>query len=72
MDKLEDLLNTPDDSDIGYFPEFDINYPYKIREKTKHFPFAPDNKKIDSDSFTPYINENKPGSYTQNKTLICY
>ena len=25
--KLEDILNTPDDSQIGYFIEVDLNYP---------------------------------------------
>ena len=40
---LEDILNTPDDSDIGYFIEVDLKYPDKIKEKTKHFPIAPEN-----------------------------
>ena len=44
--KLEDILNTPDDSDIGYFIELDLTYPNDIKEKTKNFPFAPLNKKI--------------------------
>ena len=44
--KLEDIFNTPDDSDIGYFIEVDLKYPDNIKEKTKHFSFAPKNKKI--------------------------
>ena len=43
--KLEDILNTPDDSDYGYFMKVDLKYPDKIKEKTKRFPFAPVNKK---------------------------
>ena len=46
--KLEDILNTPDDSDIGYFLEIDVvdlNSPDKIKDKTKKFPFAPENKR---------------------------
>ena len=43
--KLEEILNTPDDSDIVYFIEVDLNYPDNIKEKTKQFPFAPENKK---------------------------
>ena len=39
--KLEDILNTPDDSDIGYFIEADLIYPDSIKEKTKNFPFCP-------------------------------
>ena len=43
---LEEILNTPDDSDIGYFLENDLMYPDNIKEKTKNFPFCPENKKI--------------------------
>ena len=43
--KVEDLLNNPDDSDIGYFIEVDLKNPDNLKEKTKHFPFAPLNKK---------------------------
>ena len=44
MNWLEEILNTPDDSDIGYFVEFDLKYPDNIKEKTKNFPFCPENK----------------------------
>ena len=43
---LEEILDTPDDSDIGYFIEVDLKYANKIKEKTKHFPFCPENKII--------------------------
>ena len=49
--KLEVILNSPDDDDIGYFIEFDLKNPDNIKEKTKHFLFAAVNKKINSDSF---------------------
>ena len=35
--KLEDILNTPDDGDIGYFIEVDLIYPDNIKQKTKKF-----------------------------------
>ena len=41
--KLEDIINTPDDNDIGYFIEVDLKNPDKIKEKTKIFPFVPEN-----------------------------
>ena len=44
--KLEDILNTRDDNDFGYFIEVDIKYPDNIKQKTKNFPFAPENKKL--------------------------
>ena len=64
--KLEENLNTPDDSDIGYFIEVDLKYPDDIKEKIKNFPFAPE-KKFSPDSFSDYMKENKPDTYTQTK-----
>ena len=31
--KLEKILNTPDDSDISYFNEVDLIYPKNLKEK---------------------------------------
>ena len=50
MNWLEEILNTPDDSDNGYFIEADLRYPDNIKEKTKNFPFAPETKKIHIDN----------------------
>ena len=69
--KLEDLLNTLDDSDIGYFVEADLIYPDNIKEKTKNFPFAPVNKKINPDNFSDYMKEIEPDTYIQTSKLIC-
>ena len=68
---LEDILKTPDDSDIGYFVEVDLTYPDNIKQKTKNFPFAPENKKINPDTFNDYMKEIKPDNYTSTKKLIC-
>ena len=40
------ILNTPDGNEIGFFLEVDLSYPYNMRQKTKNFPFAPENKSI--------------------------
>ena len=69
--KLEDILNTPDDSDIGYFIEVDLIYPDNIKEKTKNFSFAPVNKKIDPDNYKYYMKSIKPDTYIQASKLIC-
>ena len=65
--KLEDILNTPDDSDIGYFIEVDLKYPDNIKAKTRNFPFAPVNKKINCDDFSDYMKEIIPDTYTKRK-----
>ena len=69
--KLEDILNTPDDSNIGFFIEVDLTYPNILKEKTKNFPFAPVNKKINPDKFSDYMKEIKPDTYMQTKKMIC-
>ena len=69
--KLEDILSTPDDSDIGYFIEVDLKYSDNIKEKTKHIPFVPKIKKINPDNFSDYMKESKPDTYIQTKKLIC-
>ena len=68
---LEDIINTPDDNDIGYFVEVDLKYPDNIKEKTKKFPFAPVNKKINPDNYKDYMKEIRPDTYVQTKKLIC-
>ena len=68
--KLEDILNTPHHSDTGYFIEVDLNYPDKIKQKTKHFPLAPVDKKISPNDFSDYMKEIIPDTYTQTKKLI--
>ena len=41
---LEDLLNTPDVSDIAHYIESDLNYPDDIKETTKHLTLCPENQ----------------------------
>ena len=71
MNWLEESLNTPDDSDIGYFIEADLRYPDNIKEKTKNFPFCPENKIIGKDKYNDYMKEIKPKNYVKSKKLIC-
>ena len=49
MNKLGVFLNTPGDSDIGYFIEVDLKFCDNIKEKSKNFPFSPENTKINPD-----------------------
>ena len=52
---LEDILNAPDDSDIGYFIEVDLKYPNNLKEKIKKFPFAPVNKICSQNKYIAYM-----------------
>ena len=69
--KLEDILNNPVDSDIGYFVEVGLRHSDNIKEKTKQLPFAPVNKKINPEDFSDYMETIKPDTHTQTKNLIC-
>ena len=55
MNWSEEILNTPDDSDIGYFVEVDLRYHDIIKEKTKNFPFLPEKKVIHKDKYNDYM-----------------
>ena len=68
---LDIILNTPDFIEIGYFLEVDLKYPVEIKEKTRYFPFCPENKKIILDKYNEYMNGIKPENYTKSKKLIC-
>ena len=68
---LDEILNTPDDADVGYFVAANLKYPDDIKEKTKNFPFSPENKKINPDKYNDYMNKIKPKNYTKSKKLIC-
>ena len=68
---LEDILKTPYDSNLCYFIEVDLNYPDNIKERTKHFPFIPENKIVNPDGFSDSMKEIKPYTYKQNKKLLC-
>ena len=67
---LEEILNTPDDNEIGYLLEVDLKYPDNIKEKTKNFPFCPENKKINPKKYNDYMNKIKPKNYTKSKKLM--
>ena len=68
---LDEVLNTPNDADIGYFIEDDLKSPDNVKEKTKIFPFCPEKKKINPDKYNDYMKKIKPKNYTKSKKLIC-
>ena len=65
MNWLEEILNTPNNNESGFFKEVDLKYPDNIEEKTKNFPFCPENKKINPNKYNDYMNNIKPKKYTK-------
>ena len=41
---LKEILNSPDDNDVGYFVKIGSKYSDEIKEKTENFPCAPEKK----------------------------
>ena len=70
MKKLEEILITPDDNDVGYFIEVDLMYPDNIKE-TKTVPFAPESKILDRVKYNVYMKKTIPENYTKTKIMIC-
>ena len=71
MNKLVEILNTPDDSDNGYFLEVDSKYRDNINEKTKTFPFCAETKVNHKDKYNDYMRKIKPKNYIKAMSLIC-
>ena len=55
--KLEELSKNADDSDIGFFVDVDLKYPDYAKEKTKCFPFCPQNEIGAQGKISDYMNE---------------
>ena len=69
--KLDDILNTPDDTDISFFIEVKFRNPDNIKYKTKKFSVAPENKKNNLGDFNDFLKKIKPDTYTQTKNIMC-
>jgi hypothetical protein len=71
--KLDDILNTSDDSETGYFIECDLIFPRgEIHKKLKQFPPCPESRAPNENLFSDYqkklMKEN--GANTKNTKLI--
>ena len=60
MKLLEEIINTSVESDIVYFVELDLKYPYNMKEKTNNFPFCPENKIIPKEKYNDHMHKIKP------------
>ena len=65
------ILNTPADSDIGYFVEVDFKYSDNIKEKTDDFPFCPEKNVIPNDKYNDYMKKIKPKNCAKAENLLC-
>ena len=70
MNRFEEILDTPDDSDTEYFIEVDFSFLDNMKEKTENVPFAPENKVIPKDNYNDYMKKIQPKSFTEYENLI--
>ena len=70
MNKLEEILNTPDDSDFGYFIEVDLKYPDERKEKTKNFRYSPESKKFEKNDFADFMKKNETRYFFTKKVNL--
>ena len=68
---IDKVLNPHDCINIWYVLIVDLIYPDNIKEKSKNFPFGPENKVINPDTFTEYMKEDVPKPYKPTSKLIC-
>ena len=66
MKKREEILDNLDDSETGFFLEFDIRYRDDIK-KTKNLPFCPETDVLPNHNCNDYMKKIKPTNYTEPK-----
>ena len=51
---LQEILETPEDSSVGFFVEVDLKYPQNLHDIHNGLPLAPENLEIRSSWFSDY------------------
>ena len=68
---IQKILNTPDDSKIGYFILVDLYYPDNLKLKTKNFPLCAYKTKSEPIVFSDFMNSIKQVNYRPSPKLMC-
>ena len=61
---LRETITKMNDSETGYFVEFDLRYPLNFRKKTGIFLFCPQNKHIAVEKITEYMQKTEREIFT--------
>ena len=68
---LDDILNIPNESHIGYFVDVDLSYSDDLQDKLKKLPFCPENRTVSKTDFNEYMKKSIPKTCIPHKKLIC-
>ena len=69
VENIKGVLNAiPVDSETGYVLEVELRYPHKLHDEHSDYPLAPENKKIDTSMFSPFMNEHFHATDTKKLT----
>ena len=66
----EDIINTLDNNEYGYFIECDLEYPAELKGKSENFPLCPYRTKADPNLFSDYMNSVKEPNYKPTHKLM--
>ena len=68
---VEDLLQKPDDFEIGFFIECDLEFPQDIKEKSENFPLCFYQVEANCELFSEYMNFIEQPNHKPTLKLVC-
>ena len=69
--KVQDILNTEENREIGYILEVDLSYADETNERNELFPFCLEKKVSAQNVLRDHMNKTKSKTYTPCRKLIC-
>ena len=67
---MENIMDIPDDNDVGYTIKCDIEYPQELHDFHNDYPFFPRSRQIKLDELSPYQLDRIGGKYRPTPKLI--
>jgi len=64
-----DVMDIPDDSEVGYILEVSLDYPSQLHDLHSEYPLAPETLTVDNDMLSPYTTELKTRLHLKGKPV---
>ena len=65
-----DILNLPGDSELGYIPEVDLEYPKELHDKHNPYPLAPGHVQVNDDMLSTFQRNHSPSIRGSVRKLV--